>query len=71
MSFGLIGGRATFQSAMNDTLKSVLRNFALAFFDDILIYNSDLQSHMNHLEQVLQLLSAHNWKVRLSKSSFS
>lgn len=53
MSFGLTGAPTTFQSAMNKTLASVLRKCALVFFDDILIYSLDLQSHVEHLSTVL------------------
>lgn len=71
MSFGLTGAPATFQGAMNATLASVLRRFALVFFDDILIYSPDLTSHLNHLRQVFSLLSEHQWKVKLFKCSFA
>lgn len=71
MSFGLTGAPATFQKAMNDTLASVLRKFALVFFDDILIYSPTLEDHVQHLKQVLQLLQSHQWKVMLSKCSFA
>lgn len=71
MSFGLTGAPATFQGAMNDILSPVLRKFALVFFDDILIYSPDFQSHLDHIRQVLQLLQDHNWKVKLSKCSFA
>ena len=71
MSFGLTGAPATFQSAINDTLRSVLRKCALVFFDDILIYSPDMPSHLCHLKQVLQLLVDHQWKVKLSKCAFA
>lgn len=71
MSFGLTGAPATFQKAMNDTLASVLRKFALVFFDDILVYSPTLESHAQHLQHVLQLLLDHQWKVKLSKCSFA
>lgn len=71
MSFDLTGAPATFQKAMNDTLASILRKFALVFFDDILIYSQNLEQHVQHLKEVLQLLSAHHWKVKLSKCSFA
>lgn len=71
MSFGLTGAPATFLSAMNSTLATVLRKFALVFFDDILIYSPTLETHLEHLKIVLQLLADHNWKVKLSKCSFA
>lgn len=70
MSFGLTGAPATFQGAMNDTLAPVLRKFALVFFDDILVYSQDMQSHLTHLKEVFLLLHKHQWKVKLSKCSF-
>lgn len=71
MSFGLTGAPATFLSAMNKTLASVLRKFALVFFDDILIYSPCLSTHLDHLRTVLQLLAENKWKVKMSKCSFA
>lgn len=71
MSFGLTGAPATFLGAMNDTLQPVLRKFVLVFFDDILIYSPDLETHLDHVKQVLQLLKQHKWKIKLSKCSFA
>jgi hypothetical protein len=45
MAFGLTSAPATFQHAMNDTLASVLRKFAVVFFDDILVYSATYQEH--------------------------
>lgn len=71
MSFGLAGAPATFQSAMNTTLQSVLRKFALVFFDDILIYSATLSEHVEHLAAVLELLRRDQWQVKRSKCSFA
>lgn len=71
MSFGLTGAPNTFQGAMNSTLKPLLRKCALVFFDDILVYSLDLASHLQHLRQVLSLLSADQWHVKLSKCRFA
>lgn len=71
MAFGLTGAPATFQGAMNTTLQPVLRKFALVFFDDILIYSSTLEKHVEHLSAVLSLLHKDAWQVEISKCIFA
>lgn len=71
MSFGLTGAPTTFQAAMNNTLAPVLRRCALVFFDDILIYSPNLQTHVANVSQVLQLLRKDHWQVKFSKCSFA
>lgn len=71
MAFGLTGASATFQSAMNNTLLLVLKKFTLVFFNDILVYSSSLEAHIEHLKVVLDLLQQDNWKVKLSKCTFA
>lgn len=46
MAFGLYGGPATFQKAMNSSLEPLLRKCVLVFFYDILIYNSTYEEHI-------------------------
>ena len=71
MAFGLTGAPATFQAVMNTTLALVLRKCAIVLFDDILIYSKTYEEHIHHLKQVLQLLSARQWKVKGSKCAFA
>lgn len=61
---------STFQSVMNDLLHPYLRRFILVFFYDILIYNSDIKIHLNHLKTVLWLMSKHHFYVNAKKCSF-
>nr|XP_051206440.1 uncharacterized protein LOC127321439 [Lolium perenne] len=71
MAFGLTGAPATFQAEMNRTLASVLRKYAVVFFDDILVYNTNYQEHLQHLSSVLQLLQDNQWRVKISKCLFA
>jgi hypothetical protein len=71
MAFGQTGAPGTFQAVMNETLAPVLRKCALVFFDDILICNRSYEDHLKHLEQVLQLLQQHKWRVKDSKCQFA
>jgi RNase H-like domain found in reverse transcriptase/Reverse transcriptase (RNA-dependent DNA polymerase) len=56
---------------MNSIFKPFLRKFVLVFFDDILIYSSDFQSHLSHLISVLGLLQQHKLYAKLSKCEFA
>jgi hypothetical protein len=71
MAFGLTGAPSTFQHAMNDTLAPVLRKFAVVFFDDILVYSTTYQEHLQHLATVLEILQKDKWNVKLSKCVFA
>jgi hypothetical protein len=71
MAFGLTGAPATFQHAMNASLAPVLRKFALVFFDDILVYSPDYDSHLKHVQAVLEIIHCDKWQVKLSKCAFA
>jgi hypothetical protein len=56
---------------MNTTLGPLLRKCVLVFFYDILVYSPSFESHLQHLQQMLELLAAESWKIKLSKCSFA
>ena len=70
MPFGLTNAPSTFQSLMNDVCRPYLRRFVLVFFDDILIFSSTLDLHLQHLNIVLELLLQHQLYAKRSKCVF-
>lgn len=70
MPFGLTNAPSTFQSLMNSVFKPYLRKFIMVFFDDILVYSSDLKTHLQHLQVTLNILRQHQLYARMSKCIF-
>jgi hypothetical protein len=70
MPFGLTNAPLTFQSLMNDIFGKILCKFVLVFFDDIIIYSRSWDEHLQHLNEVLEILKVNHLHVRKDKCSF-
>jgi hypothetical protein len=55
---------------INDILEPLLRKFVLVFFDNILVYSSSYEAHINHLEKVLETLKINQLFPKKSKCTF-
>jgi hypothetical protein len=71
MPFGLTNAPATFQHIMNTIFHDLLHKCVLVFMDDILVYSSTLQHHVQHLTLVFQTLAQHQFLIKYSKCMFA
>lgn len=69
MPFGLCSAPSYFQNLMNKVLGDV-RQFALAFIDDIIVFSNTFEEHLEHLEIVFDRLRKANLKLKISKCDF-
>lgn len=70
MPFGLKNAPATFQRMMNNVLRDHINKICLVYMDDILIFSTSLQEHLDNLGKILRTLEQSNLKVSLNKSDF-
>jgi len=49
MPFGLTNAPATCQEMINDALRQYLDIFVIAYLDDIMIYSTTLEEHVQHV----------------------
>ncbi|GBG69889.1 hypothetical protein CBR_g4717 [Chara braunii] len=71
MPFGLTNAPATFETAMNDIFRDILKEYLLVYLNDILVYSRTLEDHIRYLRDVLQRLRKHDFYAKLSKCRFA
>lgn len=70
MPFGLKNAPATFQRCMNFVLKDLINNHCLAYLDDVIVYSTSLNEHLDSLRKVFEKLKEANLKLQLDKCEF-
>ena len=70
MPFGLKNAPATFQRVMDNVLREHIGKRCLVYMDDIIIYSTSLQEHIEYLDKILTSLETYNFKLQLDKCEF-
>ena len=71
MPFGLRNAPMSFQMLMSQVLKGLNWKFVLCYIDDILVFSSTFDEHIEHLGQVFQRLREANLTLKPSKCKFA
>lgn len=70
LPFGLKTAPATFQRTMDNVLRGLQGIHCLVYLDDIIVYSSSLQEHLDKLRRVFERLRQTNLKATLDKCEF-
>ncbi|XP_052464763.1 uncharacterized protein LOC128021529 [Carassius gibelio] len=70
MPFGLCNGPSTFQRLMERIFGDQSFQSLLLYLDDVIIFSTTVEQHLQRLELVLSRLRQQNLKVKLSKCCF-
>lgn len=70
MPFGLKNAPATFQRMMNHVLRDFLNIICVVYLDDILIFSTSLQEHIDAINKIFDRLRKFNLKIQIDKCNF-
>lgn len=70
MPFGLCNAPATFQRLMEKCMGESNLKECLIYLDDVIIFSTDFEQHLQRLEAVFQQLKRHKLKLKPSKCEF-
>ena len=70
MSFGLANAPATYQRLQEQCLGDLHLQICFIYLDDLIIFSSSFQEHLNRLQQVFQRIRDYGLKLSPKKCSF-
>lgn len=70
MPFGLKNAPATFQRMMNYVLRDYINKICVVYLDDILIFSTSIQEHIDSIYKIFERLRKYNLKLQIDKCKF-
>ncbi|GJT80165.1 reverse transcriptase domain-containing protein [Tanacetum coccineum] len=70
MPFGLSNAPSTFMRLMNQIFWSYIGKFVVLYFDDILVFSTLVEQHLNYLRRVFEVLRAQKLYTNAEKCHF-
>lgn len=70
MPFGLKTAPATFQRTMDNVLRGLQGIHCMVYLDDVIVFSSSLEEHIQKLRYIFDRLRQTNLKVQLDKTEF-
>lgn len=70
MLFGLTNALSTFMRLMNRILRAFIGKFVVVYFDDILVYNKNLDEHVKLLHAIFGVSREHQLYANFKKCMF-
>lgn len=70
MPFGLKNAPATFQRLMNSVLRDYINKICVVYLDDILIFSTTAEEHMDNIRKIFDRLRQHNLRIQIDKCNF-
>lgn len=70
MSFGLCNALCMFMRLMNEVLNLFLKDFCVVYLDDMLMFNKDLELHLEHLTLFFEKLWEQKQYINIAKCEF-
>lgn len=67
MPFGLKNAPATFQRVMDHVLRGLIGTCCLVYMDDIIVFSTSLQEHLENLRKIFSALRKANLKIQGSR----